>query len=91
MSVRLQDVLEADKAPFRHERNFLECMRSRELPIADIDIGRRSTTLCHLGNISHRLGRDVRFDAATESFGADQEANAYLTKSYRKQYPLPRV
>ena len=81
----------ADKAPFRHERNFLECMRSRELPIADIDIGRRSTTLCHLGNISHRLGRDVRFDAATESFGADQEANAYLTKSYRKQYPLPRV
>jgi predicted dehydrogenase len=81
----------ADKAPFRHEANFIDCMRSRELPIADIEIGRRSTTLCHLGNISHHLGRDVRFDAASESFGSDKEANALLTKAYRKEYPLPRV
>ena len=74
-----------------HERNFLECIKSRKRPNADIEIGRLSTTLCHLGNICQRLGRDVRFDAGTETFGSDAEANAMLTKEYRDSYPLPRV
>jgi predicted dehydrogenase len=51
-----------DAVPLTHEQNFLECMRSRKLPNADVEIGRMSTTLCHLGNISQKLGRDVRFD-----------------------------
>jgi hypothetical protein len=37
------------------------------------------------------LNRGVVFDPATETFGADKEANAYLTKTYRDDYPLPRV
>ena len=40
-----------------HERNFMECIKSRKRPNADIEIGRLSTTICHLGNISCRLGR----------------------------------
>jgi hypothetical protein len=47
--------------------------------------------LCHLGNISYKLGRDVKFDPATETFGADKEANALLRKEYRAPYGLPRV
>jgi predicted dehydrogenase len=78
-------------APMTHEKNFLECMRTRKAPNAEVEIGRLSTTLCHLGNISQRLGRDVRFDAKTETFGSDTEANAMLRKQYRKGYDLPKV
>lgn len=78
-------------APMAHERNFLECMRTRALPNADVETGRLSTTLCHLGNICHLLGRDVRFDPRTETFGGDREANARLEKTYRRGFDLPRV
>ena len=77
--------------PEEHEKNFLECVKSRKRPNADVEIGRLSTTLCHLGNISHHLKRDVRFDPKTETFGNDKEANAYLTKQYRSPYNLPKV
>jgi predicted dehydrogenase len=74
-----------------HERNFLECVKSRQQPHSDVEIGRLSTTLCHLGNISYRLGREVRFDPKTETFGNDREANRWLTKEYREPYGLPKV
>jgi predicted dehydrogenase len=74
-----------------HEKNWLECMRSRQQPNSDIEIGRLSTMLCHLGNISYKLGRDVRFEGATESFGTDREATALLEKAYRAPYGLPTV
>jgi len=77
--------------PFHHEQDFLECIKSRKRPLADIEIGRLSTTLCHLGNVVTRLNRSVVFDPATETFGKDKEANAFLTKTYRSTYPLPRV
>jgi len=79
----------APASPSSHEKNFLECMKSRRPPNAEVDIGRLSTTLCHLGNISHHLRRDIRFDPKTETFPGDKAANAYLVKQYRKQYPLP--
>ncbi len=74
-----------------HERNFLECVKSRKEPNSDIEIGRLSTMLCHLGNISYKLGRDVKFDGKTETFPGDKEANALLVKEYRKPYGLPAV
>jgi len=74
-----------------HEANFLECIKSRQRPNGDIELGRLSTTMCHLGNISHHLKREVRFDPRSETFGDDKAANAYLTKQYRSSYPLPRV
>jgi predicted dehydrogenase len=75
----------------RHEADFLEALKSRRRPNSDVEIGRLSTMLCHLGNISYKLGRDVKFDPATETFGADKEANALLRKEYRAPYGLPRV
>jgi hypothetical protein len=74
-----------------HEKNFLDCVKSHEKPHSDVETGRLSTTLCHLGNVCHHLQRDVRFDPKTETFGADKAANAYLSKQYRKEYPLPKV
>jgi predicted dehydrogenase len=74
-----------------HTGNFIECIKSRQRPKADVETGRLSTTICHLGNISCRLGRDVHFNPKTETFGDDKEANAYLTKEYRKPYTLPTV
>lgn len=74
-----------------HTKNFLECIKSRKEPNADVEIGRLSTTLCHLGNISHHLGRDVHFDPKSETFGDDKEANVLLTKNYREPYTLPKA
>jgi predicted dehydrogenase len=74
-----------------HERNFLECIKSRNTPHADVEIGRLSTTICHLGNICTHLRREIVFDPKTETFGKDKAANAYLTKEYRKPYALPKV
>jgi predicted dehydrogenase len=82
---------EAKATPSTIEKNFLDCIKSRELPHADIERGRLATTLCHLGNIAHHLRRSVIFDPATETFNGDKEANARLTKTYRKGYDLPKV
>ena len=80
-----------DAAPLRHEQDFLECVKNRKQPNAAIEIGRLSTTLCHLGNISQHLRREILFDPATETFPGDEAANSYLTKRYRDEYPLPEV
>ena len=74
-----------------HEKNFIDCIKSRERPNADVEIGRLATTLCHIGNVCCHLHRDVAFDPKTETFGDDKAANALLTKQYRSTYPLPKV
>jgi predicted dehydrogenase len=74
-----------------HEANFLECVKSRKRPNADVEIGRTSTMLCHLGNVSYKLGREVRFDPKTETFPGDAQANNFLSKTYREPYGLPKV
>jgi predicted dehydrogenase len=74
-----------------HVENFIECVRSRrtENLRAPIEEGHFSTTLCHLGNISYRVGRAVKFDEATERFVGDEEANKLLRRVYRAPYVLP--
>jgi len=74
-----------------HEKNFLDCVRSRQTPNSDVEVGRLSTTICHLGNICTHLRRDVAFDPKTETFGHDKEANAYLTREHRGPYTIPKV
>ena len=66
-----------------HARSFLDCMKSRKKPTADIEEGYRSAVLCHLGNISTRLGRSIRWDAAKERIVGDAEANTWLARPYR--------
>lgn len=71
-----------------HTRNFLDCMRSRELPICDVEIGHRSATVCHLGNLVARLGRSIRWDPNTEQIIGDTEAQAMTDRPYRTPYSL---
>ncbi|MGI8783402.1 MAG: Gfo/Idh/MocA family protein [Acidobacteriota bacterium] len=74
-----------------HFENFIAAVRSRKYQDlnADIEEGHLSTTLCHLGNISYRLGRSVEFDSKSERFVGDEEADKLLGRSYRKPYVVP--
>ncbi len=69
-------------------QNWLDCMRSRELPISDVEIGHRSATVCHLGNIAIRLGRKLSWDPGAERFVGDAEANERLGYEYRSPWSL---
>ncbi len=73
-----------------HARNFIDCVRSRELPNADIEIGHLSSVLSHLGNITSRTNRTICFDAKTESVVGDEEADALLRREYREHWATPR-
>ncbi len=74
-----------------HHRNFIDCIKSRERPTADIEIGHLTTVLCHLGNIAYRLGREVQFDPDKMSFPGDSEADSLLGRDYRKKWKLPEA
>jgi len=70
-----------------HVRNFLDCVKSRRRPNADVEDGHRTVTACHLANISLRLGgRAIRWDAEREEIVDDHEASAYLVRPYRKPW-----
>jgi hypothetical protein len=69
-----------------HARNFLDCIKTRQRPIADIEDGHRTTTTCHLANISLRLGRGVRWNPETEQIEGDKEASAMLVRPYRQPW-----
>ncbi len=66
-----------------HVRNFLDCVRSRKQPISDLESGHRAATVCHLANLSLRLGRKLRWDAARETIPGDAEAERWLIRPYR--------
>ena len=74
-----------------HFENFLDSVRTRkpENLRAPIEEGHLSTALCHLGNISYRVGRSVKFDGSTEKFIGDEEADKLLSRTYRAPYVLP--
>jgi len=69
-----------------HARNFLACVKSRQLPNADAEDGHRTATACHLANISLRLGRKLRWDVKKEEIVGDSEASAWLCRPYRKPW-----
>ena len=74
-----------------HMGNFFECVRSRKQPICDVEIGHRSASVCHLGVISIRLGRGLKWDPAKEQFVNDKEANKYLAREMRKPWTYDMV
>ncbi len=76
-----------------HAQNFLDCMRSRARPNADLEtVGHPSSLLCHLGNAAWRAGRTLHFDPETYTFKNDADANQFLTRAeYRQPWVLPGV
>ena len=71
-----------------HMGNWIDCIRTRKRPIADVEIGHRSATMCHLGNIARWTGRKLRWDPVKEAFIGDDEANGLLERPMRKPYNL---
>ena len=74
-----------------HFENFIAAVRSRQSDSlhAPLEEGHLSSTLCHLGNISYRVGRSLKFDGGSERFVDDEQANALLGRTYRAPYSLP--
>ncbi len=72
-----------------HMQEWLECMRTRKRPSADVEIGHRSVTVCHIANITRRLGRALKWDPEAERFAGDAEANSMISRPRRKGYELP--
>jgi hypothetical protein len=71
-----------------HCGNWLECVATRRRPVMDVEIGHRVTSWPHLGNIAYRLGRELRWDSATERFPDDKQANRLLQAAYRQPWRL---
>ncbi|MCX8035702.1 MAG: Gfo/Idh/MocA family oxidoreductase [Candidatus Sumerlaeia bacterium] len=71
-----------------HYENFLECVRTRKLPVCDVEIGHRSVTVCHLGNIAIRLGRKIRWDPEKEQIVGDEEAAHWVSRPMRRPWSI---
>lgn len=71
-----------------HYRNFADCVKSRKDPICTAEIGHRSSTICNIGNIAMRLGREIEWDPKAERFVNDDEANTYLGREIRGNWSL---
>jgi predicted dehydrogenase len=61
-----------------HYKDFVDCVRSRQRPICDVEIGCRSVTVCHLGNLAFWNKRPLKWDPAKEQFIGDRQANTWL-------------
>jgi predicted dehydrogenase len=71
-----------------HMGNFFDCVKTRETPISNVACQHRSVSVCHLANISMRLGRPLNWDPETERFVGDDEADGYLSRPQRKGFEL---
>jgi len=75
-------------AIINHMGNFFDCVKSRQTPISDVVSQHRTVSACHLGNISIRLRRKLRWDPVKELFVGDDEANTWLRRQQRKGYQI---
>jgi predicted dehydrogenase len=73
-----------------HAKNFIECVRSRQAPNAEIEIGYISSVHCHLGNIVARTGRTLRLNGNPAAIPNDSEATRLARRDYRKHWATPK-
>jgi hypothetical protein len=73
-----------------HQENFLNAIRAGEKLNAEIQEGVKSTLMCHLGNIAHRVGRAINFDSRSGRIKDDADATALWSREYRKGWE-PKV
>jgi len=71
-----------------HHEDWLRALRTRQKPICDVEIGCRSVTVCHLGNLAYWLKRPLRWDPGKEEFVGDPEANRWLDRPKREPWTI---
>ena len=82
-------ILDQDGHTRLHIENFFDCMFSREKPNADVEIGHRTATVCHLVSHTRDLNRRLKWDPVKEQFIDDDEANKLVDRPRRKGYEFP--
>lgn len=71
-----------------HYQNWIDCIKNRTLPVADVETGHRTATVCNIANLAYRLRRPLEWDPEKEEFIKDEEANGFRGKKYREPYSL---
>ncbi len=71
-----------------HRQNWLDCIRSREKPVMDVETGHNVIILPIIANIAYRLGRKLQWDGTKQEFIGDIEANRFLHEPYRAPWRL---
>ncbi|MCK4750179.1 MAG: Gfo/Idh/MocA family oxidoreductase [Bacteroidales bacterium] len=71
-----------------HYQDWIDAIKKKSRPVADVETGHRSASVCNVANIAYRLNRELHWDPIKESFPKDKEANKLRTKKYRKPYSL---
>lgn len=74
-----------------HQQNFFDCVRDRKLPICDVEIGARSVTVCHLGNLAYQHGRKLKWDPKAWHFVNDKEADKWMDRERTAPWKLPKA
>jgi hypothetical protein len=77
-----------EKVRAAHARNFLDCIRSRQAPVENLDIGHHVSAVAHLGNLALRSKSRIEWDAAGERVATNEEANRLLARPYRAPWKL---
>jgi hypothetical protein len=86
-----EDALEkvyGGKIPGSHMENFMDCVKTRKLPISDVYSHHRAMTTCHLANIAIRLGRKINWDSAAQMITGDADAAKWMGREQRKGYEI---
>ena len=71
-----------------HQKNFIDCVKSRKETICPAETAHRTTTICHLTYIALLLGRKLKWDPEKELFVGDDEANGMLSRKIRGEWKL---
>jgi predicted dehydrogenase len=71
-----------------HKQDFLDCIKTRNQPICNSEVGHRSASICHLGNIAMLLDRPLQWDPQMEQFVDDDEANSMVSRVMRAPWRL---
>jgi predicted dehydrogenase len=71
-----------------HTKYFVDCVRDRKDPFANIEVGTRATTVSCIGNVAYWTGRKLKWNPVSCNFAGDEEANRYVFREYRKPWDL---
>jgi hypothetical protein len=81
------DEIELERSS-NHMKNFLQSMQTRKDPVAPVEVGHRSNTVCVLAHIAMKLKRTLQWDPQKEQFVNDEEANQWLDYPHRRPWAL---